>query len=61
MQGVFVIHVFGLRCFSYARLRKIINIKGVGNGKIDIFFKELRPHSRTYELRGQGEKKNYKI
>ena len=31
----------------------ILNIKGVGNGKIDVF-KELTPHSRTYELRGQG-------
>ena len=29
--------------------------KVIGNGKIDIF-KELTPHSRTYELRGQGKK-----
>ena len=33
----------------------------VGVGKIDIF-KELAPHSQTYELRSQGRKKNqYKI
>ena len=32
-------------------------LKGVGNGKIDIF-KELTPHSWTYDLRGQGEKKS---
>ena len=38
--------------------------KGLGVGKIDIFFKELTPHSRTYELHGQGKKKEkemYKI
>ena len=35
-------------------------VKGVGNGKIDIF-KVLTPHSRTYELRGQGKKNQYKI
>ena len=27
-------------------------------GQKSTFFKELTPHSRTYELRGQGEKKN---
>ena len=42
-------------------------LKGVGNGKIDVF-KELTPHSRTrkkkklkIELRGQGKKKTNKI
>ena len=34
--------------------------KGVGNGKIDIF-KELTPHSWTYELCVQGKKSHYKI
>ena len=28
-------------------------VKGVGNGKVEIS-KELTPHSRTYELHGQG-------
>ena len=33
-------------------------LKGVGNGKIDVF-KELTPHSRIpFELRGQGKKIN---
>ena len=32
-------------------------VNGEGNGKIDIF-KELTPHSWTYELRGQGIKKS---
>ena len=36
-------------------------VKGVYNGKINIFFKELTPRSRTYELRGQGEKRKKKI
>ena len=38
-------------------------IKGVGVGKISFFFfffKELTHRLRTYELRGQGKKKNKK-
>ena len=34
-------------------------LKGVGNGKIDVF-KELQPHSRPFELRGQGKNKQIK-
>ena len=45
---------------SYKNKRKN-SIKGVGVGKINIFFKELISRSQTYELRGQGGgKKMYK-
>ena len=30
------------------------NVKGVGVGKTDIFFRELTPSSRAYELRSRG-------
>ena len=33
-----------------------VSFKGLGVGKIEIFFKELTPHLWTYELRSQGGK-----
>ena len=40
---------------SCKKLSPKVTFKGVGNGKIDVF-KELTPHSRPFELRGQGKK-----
>ena len=35
-------------------------LRGYVSRKIYIFFKELTPHSRIYELHGQGKKKKKK-
>ena len=57
MQGLNVMpcNVVMLESFMPAAFLQC-EVKGVDREKSAVF-KELTPHSRTYELRGQGEKK----